>query len=259
MFDIRVAVPSSQTAFDTLTDQIIWLGWCRKNNRPQPLEYYQQLNNPIINIMLQDCNMNKKAFSDKYREVFETKLYKKDLYTDKISQIKEAISRLQPCYERFEKLNQSWGFEILPQYRIDVNIYGVGGSYYKDNQCGRIVIGMGKIIPMDLAYIIGHEIIHLGIEDIVINPKHLKEPLVKQEEKERIVDNLCIYTMKNILPLERVWKNGIKSNYQEIASSAAYMDKIVGRQPDNNLVLAVQKFLSNRNYALAGQKFLKGR
>ena len=85
--------------------------------------------------------------------------------------------------------------------------------------------------------------IHLGIEDLIINPEHQENPPIRQEEKERIVDNLCIYTMKGFLPLGRIWENGEKSNYQEVASCADYMDKVVGNQPQTNLVSAVQNFL----------------
>ena len=248
MFNIKIPIPSTQTAFEMLAVQIHSLGWFKRNNRPYRLEYYQQLNNPIINAMIQDWDMDREEFFHKYQKQFKTKLYKKEQYAAQISQVNEAISKLQPCYDRFEKLKKSWGFEILPTYYIDINMYGIGGSYYKDNdQCGHVVIGMGRQFPIELlARTIGHEMIHLGIEDLIINPKRQKEPPVKQEEKERIVDNLCIYTMKGFLPLERIWKGGVKSNYQEVASSADYMDKIVGEQPENNLVLAVQKFLKDK-------------
>ena len=89
--------------------------------------------------------------------------------------------------------------------------------------------------------------IHLGIEDLIINPNHEENPPVQQEEKERIVDNLCIYTMEGFLPLERTWTNGQKSKYQEVASSAAYMDDFVGIQPKNKLTFqGVQEFLKRR-------------
>lgn len=243
MFNIKIPVPSVHAAFDMLAHQIRALDWFKQNNRMYRWEYYQKLNNPIINEMIIDRNMDRKSFDDKYFQKFGSELYKKDAYTDRIFQIKEAISKLQLCYDRFENLKKSWGFEILPEYHVDINLYGTGGSYHKDDKdCGHIIIGKTE----RLALIIGHEMLHLGIEDLIINPNYEKEPPIKQEEKERIVDNLCIYTMKGILPLERIWKDGTKSDYQEVASGADYMDAVVGEQPQNNLVLSVQEFLKKQ-------------
>ena len=240
MFNITVPTPTAEKAFDMLTNQIRALNWFKQNNRMYRWEYYQKLNNPIINQMIEDRNIEKAVFYSKYQKLFVENLYKEDLYEDKIVEIKKAILELKPCYKKYENLQKSWGFEILKEYQVDVNLYGCGGSYHKDKQgVGHIIIGQTK----NLAFTIGHEIMHLGIEDLIINPKHQKEPPVKQEEKERIVDNLCIYAMKGILPLEKIWRNGKESDYQEVTACASYMDKVVGKQPENNLVLAVQQFL----------------
>ena len=246
MFNIEIPVPSAQEAFGMLVGQVRALDWFIQNNRPYRLEYYQKLNNQIINEMIKERNQEKEVFLNKYWEQFKSKLYKKSAYADRISQIEQAILNLQPCYERYEKLQKSWGFEILPKYSVDINLYGIGGSYHKDKEGkGHIIIGEQKSTDK-LAFTLGHEILHLGIEDLIINPEHKKEPPIQQEEKERIVDNLCIYTMQGILPLKRRWKDGSLSEYQEVASKASYMDKVVGMQPENNLVLAVQQFLEKR-------------
>lgn len=145
-------------------------------------------------------------------------------------------------------LQQSWGFEILPEYHVDINLFGMGGSYHRDEKnIGHIITGIKKEnTPEQYAGLLGHEIIHLGIEDLVINPNHEKIPPIHQEEKERIVDNLCIYVMQGILPLVKKWSNGKESMYQEIAKDAFYMDKIVGKQPEQNLVLSVKNFLKQK-------------
>ena len=240
MFNIKVPVPSAREAFDMLAFQILSLEWFKKNNRMGRWKYYENLNHPLINAMIEDRNRDETTFTRKYLERFTSELYKKELYAERISLIEQEISKVQACYERFENLKKSWGFEILPEYHVDINLYGMGGSYNRDeNNVGHIITGQTK----NLAVTIGHEMIHLGIEYLIINPKHEAQAPIKQEEKERIVDNLCIYAMNGILPLERVWKDGKKSPYQEVAAGAAYMDKVVGKQPQNNLVIAVQKFL----------------
>ena len=157
---------------------------------------------------------------------------------------------VQTCYDKFEKLNASWGFEILSEYNIDLVAYSIGGKYYRDPQnIGHVVLGFGNQWDdkSALAHIIVHEMIHLGIEDLIVNPKHLKNALIQQEEKERIVDNLCNYvTAKNIPDFKRKWSNGEFSRFQEVSSHCAYMDKVVGSQPRKNLVFAVQDFLKEQ-------------
>ena len=62
-----------------------------------------------------------------------------------------------------------------------------------------------------------------------------------------IVDNLCNYvTAKNIPDFKRKWSNGEFSRFQEVSAHCAYMDKVVGSQPQKNLVFAVQAFLKEQ-------------
>ena len=246
MFNFEISAPSVKDAFNMLASQVRLLDWFEKNNRPYRLDYYKKLNNPLINEMISDRHMDKGLFYDKYLNLFQKELYKKQFYADRILQAKQAVLKLQPCYERYEKLQKSWGFEILPRYFIDINLYGTGGSYHKDKEGnGHIMIGEQKSIDR-LAFILGHEILHLGIEDLIVNPEHKEKPQIQQEEKERIVDNLCIYAMDGVLPLIRKWKNGQESKYQEVAVSADYMDVVVGNQPEDNLVSSVRNFLSEK-------------
>lgn len=68
-----------------------------------------------------------------------------------------------------------------------------------------------------------------------------------QEEKERIVDNLCIYAIEKAEG--GLWSDGTRSRYQEVAKGCAYMDAVVGKQPETNLVDSVRQFLQNREVA----------
>ena len=52
--------------------------------------------------------------------------------------------------------------------------------------------------------------------------------------------------MTGVLPLEHRWKDGHKDKYQEVAKGADYMDSVVGKQPDDNLLKAVNLFLKEK-------------
>ncbi len=252
MFNIQVPTPTAEEAFSFLSSQVRRIDWFLQNNRPNRLEFLKSLNHPLINEMLQEYNrsLSKQEFQDKYFTLFQKDLYNPSAYAPLIEYTKNAVEKLQPCFERIQTLSASWGLEILPHYQVDINMFGVGGSYYRNQQnTGHIITGLRMPIknpPEVFAHLIGHEIIHLGIEDLVINPNHTNPAPVWQEEKERIVDNLCIYAMQGILPLDRQHSNGSFSPYQEVAQHCAYMDNVVNPQPATNLVTAVKAFLKER-------------
>ena len=250
MFDISIKIPDEKSAFLGVASTILKLDWYVNNGRKNRLEYYQNLNHPLFNKMIEDRNLTKKEFTLKYLIPFAQELYNKKMYEPYVQKIQEVLPVVQTCYEKFEKLNASWGFEILPRYCIDLIAYSVGGKYYRDlENIGHVVLGSANQWEdkSALAHIIVHEMIHLGIEDLIINPKHLKNALIHQEEKERIVDNLCNYvTAKNIPDFKRKWANGEFSRFQEVSAHCAYMDKVVGSQPQKNLVFAVQAFLKEQ-------------
>ena len=250
MFNISIQIPDEKSAFLGVSSTILKLDWYVNNGRKNRLEYYQNLNHPLFNKMIEDRHLSEKDFTSKYIVPFSQELYNKKMYEPYVQKIQEILPVVQSCYDKFEKLNTSWGFEIFPAYHIDLVAYSVGGKYCRDSQnIGHVVLGFGNQWDdkSALAHIIVHEMIHLGIEDLIINPKRLKNPPIQQEEKERIVDNLCNYvTTKKIPDYKRKWSNGDFSRFQEIAAHCSYMDKIVGHQPQRNLVKAIQCFLKEQ-------------
>lgn len=250
MFSITIPVPDVESAFKHLQSNICHLDWYINNGRSNRLEYYQKLNNSLINQMIKDRGLDSSTFKNKYFSLYRNELYNKEQYLPFIQKVQAVLPMVQSCFYEIQQLKNHWGFEILPAYQIDLVAFSVGGKYFRDKQnIGHIILGFGNQWEdkSALAHIIVHEMIHLGIEDLIINPNHLKNPPIHQEEKERIVDNLCVYVTKKHLPsLKRIWSDGTISPFQEIAQPYAYMDRIVGKQPRYNLVKSVQKFLKEQ-------------
>lgn len=250
MFEITIPLPNIDMAFSHLKSTIYKLDWYINNNRSNRLEYYQKLNNPLINQMIEDRGLPSSTFKEKYFSRYQNELYHQEQYLPLIQKVQSILPIVQSCFDEMQQLKNHWGFEILPAYQIDIASYCVGGKYYRDGQnIGHIVLGFANQWEDSsaLAHIIVHEMVHLGIEDLIINPNHLKNPPIHQEEKERIVDNLCIYVTKKHIPhYQREWKDGSFSRFQEITTPYAYMDKVVGYQPDNNLFQSVKQFLKEQ-------------
>ena len=251
MFQIKIPVPQPEQAFEWLSTCIRRLEWYMANGRSNRMDFFRSMKSPLIQEMVDGRHCDKKTFKDNFFQRFNNELYSIELYDKSIQRINNVLPVVQSCYPEIEQLHKNWGFEILPAYHIDIDIFSVGGRYHRDEKnIGHIILGLGGGLAKqsELAHILVHEMIHLGIEQLVINPNRLEKAPVHQEEKERIVDNLCIYvTQKHIPDYGRQWKNGTISRYQEIAKECAYMDKIVGNQPHHNLVQSVQKFLKENN------------
>lgn len=250
MINILIEQPDQEKAFYLLSSIIGRLDWYGRNGRIYQQDFFNRINNPYINKMIEDRKLDAKDFYDKYFDTFAKNIYNPDDYVPIIQKLDEYVPLIQKVDEKFKALNQSWGFKIYDQYKIEINYYGAGGQY--SSETGQVVLGAtaGINFPDDrVPPRIIHEMIHLGIEDLIICPNgDRRHPAVLQEEKERIVDNLCIYAMDGIVESRRMRdKNGNLTAYQPIAECASYMDQVVGKQPENNLVEAVRDFINDKD------------
>jgi len=98
-----------------------------------------------------------------------------------------------------------WEFKRFDVYNINLTLYGPGGSYNPDK--GEVLIyttskgGFKQYI--NPAYTIIHEIVHIGIQESLIE-KHK----VSHAMKERIVDNIVLLYFGDELPGYRVQNMG---------------------------------------------------
>lgn len=253
-FHFSIILPSSELAFSLLSDNVRKLDWFMANGRKNRMDFFGDLaqKSPVIQEMIKNRSLSESDFEKKYFSDFELELYQKSSYQPYQEKMRTALPIVNKCYNHFLLLKQSWGFEVIEKYEILIDLFGIGGRYFRQNaKTGWIIIGAGgedflKRNDSVIAHTIVHEMVHLGIEDLLINPQHLKQPPIYQEEKERIVDGLCAYVFQNAGDFSYYWKNGEKSVFQEITREYAYMDKIVGNQPQNNLVHSVQQFLKEK-------------
>lgn len=248
--NVEIRKPMEKDAFAMLRNNIGMLDWYAAHNRPYQERLLHLLNLDLVEEMIADRKLvtseTYKMFDEKYFERFVVELYSTYKYELIIEKMNEFIPMIKQVGNKFEALKKSWGFKIFDQYYIDMDYFGAGGKY--DSEKGRVIFGLkgGQFLSVKSAGTLIHEMIHLGIEDLIVNPEKRNIPRIAQEEKERIVDNLCIYVMDGIMDSRRMdRKDGTISSYQEVADCAAYMDEVVGRQPENNLVEAVEKFLKN--------------
>ena len=126
-------------------------------------------------------------------------------------------------------------------------MYVANGTYNADT--GHILLGIkgGGIQISDATIkLIMHEMIHAGIENLIVKDKSGKL-LLQQNEKERVVDNLCRYVGKGIFDKKLL-------QFQPIAECCSYMDEFVTGQPKKNLVKEIERFLKNKNTYTTHQK-----
>jgi hypothetical protein len=99
------------------------------------------------------------------------------------------------------ELEKDWYFKEFGQYEIKLTLYGPGGSYNPVD--GSILIlatpSGGFKQYQNPANTIIHEIIHIGIEESIIQKFNVPHTL-----KERIIDNIVMINFKEYLPEYRI-------------------------------------------------------
>ena len=251
-FSIKPVTPKQ--AFALLSGNIRKLDWFMANGRKNRMDFFEQLakKNPLIQEMVKNRSLSESDFEKNYFTDFKLKLYQKSYYQPYLEKIQKTMPIINKCYDSFCALKQSWGFEVMARYDILLDLFGIGGRYFRFNQkTGWVIIGAGhhdflNLNDLTMAHTIVHEMVHLGIEDLFINPQHLKQPPIYQEEKERIVDSLCAFVFQKAGDFSYQWKNGEKSVFQERTQKYAYMDQVVGKQPEENLPRRIQQFLKEK-------------
>lgn len=128
------------------------------------------------------------------REIFKQEVYSLDFFKNGLAIINKDILMIKKAINTMI-VWESWGFKMFPVYEVRLTAYGPGGSYnYKE---GNIIMktkrdgGFGKRTPLSTVI---HEIIHIGIEDPVIQKIKLTHI-----EKEGLVDAICFNYFSDIL------------------------------------------------------------
>jgi len=148
--------------------------------------------NEIGSVLLNDPTVLEKIKNEKTFDYSSTK-----------NMLKELPVLVDSCWPTFKKWNSEGWFDIPDKYLVLLTRWGLAGSYLSSNNGSpwdnNIHVSFLKAateeVQSNLNYrktIPIHEIIHLGIERTIIQPYE-----ISQNQKERIVDFLCLAALKN--------------------------------------------------------------
>ena len=132
-------------------------------------------------------------------------VYKVENYQKSRSIISAAIPTLLVFLQDMESKKWDWDIAFFPTYRIQMTLYGPGGSYHPDD--GSIVIfttpdGRFKQYN-DPTNTLIHEMVHLCIEESIIQTYQVPHSL-----KERLVDRFVKISYGDKLPEYRIQPMG---------------------------------------------------
>ena len=130
-------------------------------------------------------------------QFMEDSVYRKSDYEKGIEEVKARISFLEDLVDQISTADWAWKFKLYDTYRIELSLYGSGGSYRPDN--GSILLFTttegGFKNYKDPAYVLIHEIVHLGVEASLIQQYQVPHAM-----KERVVDSIVFYFFGESLP-----------------------------------------------------------
>lgn len=175
--DFEIEIPTSEQEYERIIQFI--------NNR----EFYKKFGYGIslpenfIELYNSEEIISEENYEKYYQEFLKD--YNKEKYQEFYKLLQENIKIIRgDIKDRFLDLNKKWGFKIFNKYKIRLTIYGVGGSYNWSD--GFVIVNVKnknkETLKKDLKTIV-HELIHIGIEENIVNQFELSHP-----EKERVVD-----------------------------------------------------------------------
>lgn len=129
-----------------------------------------------------------------------TKVYDLEFYQEAFIKVKDSLNTVKKIFQTFEYYNKEWKFKIFEEYTIKITLFGPGGSYYHEN--GEILMKKSNCITRPAETIV-HELVHIGIEENIIEKFDIPHPF-----KERIVDKFIQYHFGEIFPQYRIQRVG---------------------------------------------------
>ncbi|OFZ51764.1 MAG: hypothetical protein A2381_18450 [Bdellovibrionales bacterium RIFOXYB1_FULL_37_110] len=199
--NITVTIPSLDDEFKILRDEIETIPWYKKQGYqivlPSSPHFQKYWNNPEL---IKTINYNELL------AIFDKEIYCKDDYTKGYRLLLSKLNIIVEAINHLALLKEKWCFKMFPQYLVRLTQYGPGGFYSYEN--GTIFIQVnpdGLFTELNPIETIIHEIVHIGIEESIIQKYNLEH-----WEKERLVDLICQQYLQNFLPNYQLQKNGNK-------------------------------------------------
>jgi len=165
--------------------------------------------------------------------VLEESVYAKSNYEPALKKVQAQKQLINELVDDLYKSKETWDWRFKPfeNYKVVFTLYGTGGSYNPDS--GMVTLFTtpeGKFMNYEEpANTIIHEIIHMGIEESIVQKYNLSHGV-----KERIVDIIVSILFKDSLP-----------NYKIQNMGDAKIDKFLRNKKDlKELDSVIKKFLS---------------
>lgn len=140
-------------------------------------------------------------------DLLESKIYNSDDYQLALKKVEDKRQLMGNMVQQIEttKAKWDWNFKSFESYRVVFTLYGTGGSY--DPDAGIVTLftnTKGDFMNYDdPENTIIHEIVHIGIEQSIIQKYQLSHGL-----KERIVDTFVFLMFSDLLPEYKIQNMG---------------------------------------------------
>ncbi|MGB5822244.1 MAG: hypothetical protein WBG90_22370 [Saonia sp.] len=149
-------------------------------------------------------NLTEKDYHN-LKTYIQDSVYDKSDYQKGYNKIKNELGLINKMISEITESRWNWKFKEFDIYQINLTLYGPGGSYNSDE--GSVLIyttpnGGFKQYNNPVNTVI-HEIIHIGIEESIVDEFQIPHTL-----KERIVDTFISLNFLNYLPDYRIQDMG---------------------------------------------------
>lgn len=150
-------------------------------------------------------------------QVLQSKHYREVNYTIALEKVSHQKSLIEKMISELEVAKKSWkwNFKTYRPYKVVFTLYGTGGSYNPDNGTVTLMTDVnGKFKRyLEPANTIIHEIVHIGIEESLVEAHKLSHP-----DKERLVDTIVFRMFSDELPNYTIQNMGNKNIDRMISS-----------------------------------------
>ena len=170
--EISVRAPTLEEEFNYLKYVLKCREFYKKNGYTVTYPTHKELCDPL------------RIDDDLMFSLFRDAEYKLDFYKKGIEVISNLLPLIQSNVAKLRNICSFWEFKLLPNYTVVLTKYGPGGSYNVDAGKITMLTTIGGKFKRDYPHhTVMHEIVHMGIEDSIVQKYKLNH-----QEKERLVD-----------------------------------------------------------------------
>jgi hypothetical protein len=220
---IEIHIPTAREETDYIWYNLQDIAFFEANNYDLALP-----KGALLDSLINKSRSNQLTSTDYQRleSFMKSEVYQASDYNKAFEKINEQIPLLDSMIFQLSNIEQEWHFNIVDTYRVQLTLYGPGGSYDPDNGTMTIFTTQEGAFKQytNPANTLIHEIVHIGIEESIIQKHRVPHTL-----KERIVDTFVLLYFGALLPEYRLQQMGEErlDAYVRTKSDLKRLDKIV--------------------------------